>query len=36
MQTPIYTSEDEQKLMVELWSPQICDDPEAFVLLVLK
>jgi hypothetical protein len=33
MQKPIYTSEDEQKLMVELWSPQICDDPEAFVLL---
>jgi len=33
MQKPIYTSEDEQKLMVELWSPQIKDDPEAFVLL---
>jgi hypothetical protein len=33
MQKPIYTSEDEQKLMVELWSPQIRDDPEAFVLL---
>ena len=32
MQLPIYTSEEEQKLMVELWSPSIADDPEAFVL----
>jgi len=32
MQTPIYKSEEEQKLMVELWSPEIADDLEAFVL----
>ena len=32
MQKPIYSAIDEEKLMVELWSPQICDDPEAFVL----
>ena len=32
MQLPIYKSEEEQKLMVELWSPTIADDPEAFVL----
>ena len=32
MQLPIYKSEEEQKLMVELWSPTISDDPEAFVL----
>ena len=32
MQLPIYKSEHEQKLMVELWSPAIADDPENFVL----
>ena len=32
MQQPIYKSDEEQKLMVELWSAQIKDDPEAFVL----
>ena len=32
MQTPIYRSDEEQRLMVELWSPAIADDPEAFVL----
>jgi len=32
MQKPIYSSEDEQLLMTRLWSPQIKDDPEAFVL----
>lgn len=32
MQLPIYKGEEEQKLMVELWSPQIADDLEAFVL----
>ena len=33
MQTAIYSSDDEMKLMSELWSSQIKDDPEAFVLL---
>jgi hypothetical protein len=32
MQLPIYQSEEEQRLMVELWSPALADDPEAFVL----
>jgi len=32
MQLPIYKGEDEQKLMIELWSPAIADDLEAFVL----
>lgn len=32
MQKPIYSSEDEQTLMTRLWSPQIAQDPEAFVL----
>jgi len=32
MQKPIYSSEDEQTLMAQLWSPQIKDDPEAFVM----
>lgn len=32
MQIPIYKGEEEQRLMVELWSPQIADDLEAFVL----
>lgn len=34
MQLPIYSAEDEQLLMSKVWSPQIKDDPEAFVLLV--
>ena len=33
MQQPRYTAEEEQTLMARLWSPQIKDDPEAFVLL---
>ena len=32
MQTPIYRSDEEQRLMVELWAPALADDPEAFVL----
>ena len=32
MQLPIYKGEEEQRLMVELWSPEIADDLEAFVL----
>jgi len=32
MQLPIYRGEEEQKLMTELWSPAIADDPEAFVM----
>ena len=32
MQKPIYSSEDEQTLMTRLWSPQVAQDPEAFVL----
>jgi len=34
MQKPIYSSDDEQMLMAQLWSPQIKDDPEAFVMFV--
>jgi hypothetical protein len=34
MQLPIYTSAEEQRLMVELWSPALADDPEAFVRFV--
>ena len=33
MQKPRYSAKDEQTLMAKLWSPQIADDPEAFVLL---
>jgi len=33
MQAPIYSSQDEMALMTRLWSPQIKDDPEAFVAL---
>jgi len=33
-QQPIYRPDEEQTLMVELWSPKIADDPEAFVLFV--
>jgi hypothetical protein len=32
MQKPIYSGEEEQTLMTKLWSPQIKDDPESFVL----
>jgi hypothetical protein len=32
MQLPIYRGEEEQRLMTELWSPVIADDPEAFVM----
>ena len=32
MQKPIYSPEDEQTLMSQLWSPQIADNPETFVL----
>ncbi len=31
-QQPIYNAKEEQRLMTELWSPDIADDPEAFVL----
>lgn len=32
MQTPIYDAESEQQLMSRLWSPQLKNDPLAFVL----
>ena len=32
MQRPKYSPEEEQMLMAQLWSPQIADDPETFVL----
>jgi hypothetical protein len=32
MQKPIYSAEDETLLMTRLWSANIADDPEAFVL----
>lgn len=32
MQTTIYKSEEEQELMANLWTPEIANDPEAFVL----
>jgi len=34
MQKPIYSAEEEQMLMTQLWSPHIKDDPESFVLFV--
>lgn len=34
MQKPIYSSEDEQLLMTQLWSNQLKDDLESFVLFV--
>jgi hypothetical protein len=34
MQKPIYSGEEEQTLMSKLWSPQIKDDPESFVLFM--
>lgn len=33
MQKPRYSAVDEQALMAKLWSPEIADNPEAFVLL---
>ena len=32
MQKPKYSSEEEQQLMTQLWSPQIANDPENFVM----
>ena len=32
MQKPKYSAEEEQLLMTQLWSPQLKDDPETFVL----
>jgi len=32
MQKPIYSPDEEQTLMTQLWSPQIADNPETFVL----
>jgi hypothetical protein len=32
MQKPIYSPEDEQTLMTQLWSSQVADNPETFVL----
>ena len=32
MQKPIYSASDEQLLMSRIWSPQVKDDPESFVL----
>jgi hypothetical protein len=32
LQKPIYSAADEQLLMSRIWSPQVKDDPEAFVL----
>ena len=32
MQQPVYSSQEEQTLMTNLWSPAIANDPEAFVL----
>ena len=32
MQKPKYSPDEEQLLMSQLWSTQIADDPEAFVL----
>jgi hypothetical protein len=34
MQKTQYSAEDEQELMVQLWSPQIANNPETFVLFV--
>ena len=34
MQKPLYSAEEEQSLMAKLWSPQIKDDPESFVLFM--
>jgi len=32
--TPIYSARDEQKLMTEIWDPQIADDPYKFVKFI--
>lgn len=32
MKKPVYTPEEEQQLMAQLWSPLIADDPLAFVM----
>jgi len=32
MQKPIYSPADEEAMMTSLWSPQIADDPESFVM----
>ena len=32
MQRLVYSPDDEQTLMIQLWSPQLKDDPEAFVM----
>jgi hypothetical protein len=32
--TPIYSADEEQQLMTELWSSEIADDPLAFVMFV--
>jgi hypothetical protein len=32
MQKPRYSPEEEQMLMAQLWSPQLADDPEKFVM----
>jgi hypothetical protein len=32
MQKPIYSPDEEQTLMTQLWSPQVADNPETFVL----
>jgi len=32
MQTPIYKVEEEQELMAQIWSPQVRDNPLAFVM----
>ena len=34
MKQPIYSAEEEQLLMSQIWSPQIKDDPEAFVMFM--
>lgn len=34
MQKPIYDAQEEQLLMSRLWSPQLRDDPEKFVLFI--
>ena len=32
MQKPIYSADEESTLMTQLWSPQVADNPETFVL----
>lgn len=34
MQKPKYSAEEEQTIMTQLWSPQLADDPEMFVMFV--